>query len=279
MLRMQMRMCKSMQMRTCKSMQKWMQKSKWSVAGGITTSLLLAAPALAGGPPVAGHSFRAVGTTVTKASFREREREAGQVTIEFGEGTFEAPAVRGTYQQHGHRIRLRVDEALLEEWEDAWAEEFADHLRGEGAVIDHVGCRTAKAKLKARSRPSSFSFKAKYRFRCKASGDFGTRHAKIDVRFKGRGGLLHVALPGLGDLVPPPLPDLPEAGVTIRTAPIQPDVGDLVPLPLPDLPEAGVTILFTPIQPISTEPPIESSTGGLTSYVRFPVFPSDRELP
>ena len=67
-----------------------MQMRRWIVVGGIATSLVLAGSALAHRPRVEGNTFRALGTTVTKTSFREKERAPGQITIEFNEDTFEA---------------------------------------------------------------------------------------------------------------------------------------------------------------------------------------------
>ena len=107
--------------------------------------------------------------------------------IRFADDTFEASSVRGDYRQRGRRLRLSVEDALLDEWEALWEEDFADHLRQAGDVVDRVRCRTTSSELKGRARRGGLRFRMRHKFRCRASGNFRTRRAKIEVRFEGRG--------------------------------------------------------------------------------------------
>lgn len=205
-----------------------MNMRKSSVVVLVGSSLMLAGPAWAQDESVAGREFDVVGTTVTKVSFRGKQRLPGRVTLEFDEDTFEAPAVEGTYEQRGERIRMKVSEALLAEWEALWAREFADHLEDQGYEVDEVACRTTRARLRARLEEGILRFMTKYKFRCEASGDFGTERARILVRFKGRGGEAESeGLPEFADVswnfqvidLDPRYAGLPEAGVTLIAAP------------------------------------------------------------
>ena len=160
---------------------------KWILVSGVVASFMLAVPGLARTNALAGQAFHLVGTTATTLSYRENLREPQQMGIRFADDTFEASSVRGDYRQRGSRLRLSVEDALLDEWEALWEEDFADHLRQAGNVVDRVRCRTTRSELKGRARRGALRFRMRHKFRCRASGNFRTRRAKIEVRFEGRG--------------------------------------------------------------------------------------------
>ncbi|MFP6624260.1 MAG: hypothetical protein VCC20_12340, partial [Myxococcota bacterium] len=138
---------------------------KWILVSGVVASFMLAVPGLARTNALAGQAFHLVGTTATTLSYRENLREPQQMGIRFADDTFEASSVRGDYRQRGRRLRLSVEDALLDEWEALWEEDFADHLRQAGNVVDRVRCRTTRSELKGRARRGALRFRMRHKFR------------------------------------------------------------------------------------------------------------------
>jgi hypothetical protein len=148
---------------------------------------VLGGSALAAEDSVAGREFVVVGQEVTKRSYLSRQRGPEQVAIQFHVDEFEIAEEQGLYQQRGRRIRLVLESTALQARAAAWAADFRTHLEAQGAEVESVSCRAKRSRLKAKSKSGRLRLKTKDKFRCEATGDFGTRRAKIKVRFKGRG--------------------------------------------------------------------------------------------